>query len=149
MTNLPNVPYRSDTLKSNFERLVATLGPSTTRGIRELERLRDWSGETGRTATYCCVYFAAWLLGHTILAVCLFLTVLMCFPSTRRYLFPEVRVDQAIGCTPADFGPEETTAREARERDRSDEPERRRELDFSPVPGPTAHKKGASRGARI
>lgn len=90
MTNLPNIPYRSDTLKSNFERVAATVGPSTKRGIRELQRLRDWRNETVRTAQYCISYFIAWFFGYTMLALCIFFTVLMCFPETRRVLFPEV-----------------------------------------------------------
>lgn len=103
MSNLPNIPYRSDTLKSNFQRVAATVGPSTKRGFRELQRLRDWDKETGRTATYCVSYFVAWFFGYAVLAMSVFFTVLMCFPQTRRYLFPEVSGAVEVSgtnCTP-------------------------------------------------
>ncbi|BEI94984.1 uncharacterized protein CcaverHIS019_0705650 [Cutaneotrichosporon cavernicola] len=62
-TSLPNVPYRSDTLKVNLERLIKGLAPLTKRGVLELARVTDWDNEFYRTATYCAAYFLAWGLG--------------------------------------------------------------------------------------
>lgn len=89
-TNLPNVPYRSDTLKANLERLLAGLGPPAVRGTQELMRLTDWENEFNRTAMYCGAYFLAWGFGCTVLAGTAFLALLVCFPGTRRILFPYV-----------------------------------------------------------
>lgn len=88
MTNLPDVPFRSDTLKSNFERVIAAIGPPSTRGIREFMRITDWEKETYRTGAYCVAYFTAWAFQWTTFAVLTFFAVLVCFPGTRRYLFP-------------------------------------------------------------
>lgn len=88
MTNLPDVPFRNDTLKSNFERVIAAIGPPSTRGVRELMRITDWDREWQRTAMYCTAYFTAWAFGYTAVGLLSFFTVLVCFPGTRRYLFP-------------------------------------------------------------
>jgi hypothetical protein len=90
---LSNIAYRSDTLKSNFERVVAAVGPSSMRGLREVQRLGDWDREIVRTATYCTAYFISWYAGLAVLASCMFFAVLICFPSTRRHLFPAVGTD--------------------------------------------------------
>ncbi|CAK9782310.1 hypothetical protein CC85DRAFT_254875 [Cutaneotrichosporon oleaginosum] len=87
-TDLQNVPYRSDTLKANLERLVRGLGPPASRGMREVARLTDWDHEFKRTAAYCAAYFIAWGFGVVVLAATMFFCVLICFPPTRRILFP-------------------------------------------------------------
>ncbi len=89
-TNLPNVPYRSDTLKANLERLIMGLAPPATRGVQELMRLTDWEHEFWRTAAYCTAYFVAWAFGAVVLGATGFFIVLICFPRTRRILFPYV-----------------------------------------------------------
>lgn len=89
-TNLPNVPYRSDTLKANMERLIKAIAPPSSRGIREVQRLSDWHGEFGRTAAYCAGYFLSWGLGCTVVAGLCFFAVLVAFPETRRFLFPDL-----------------------------------------------------------
>ena len=91
MTNLPDVPYRSDTLKSNLERVAQAVAPPAVRGVREVARLTDWKNERVRTASYCAAYFVAWAFGYAVAAVGAFVIVLLCFPRTRRYLFPPVR----------------------------------------------------------
>lgn len=125
MSNLPNIPYRSDTLKSNFERVAATVGPSTKRGLRELQRLRDWHNETARTAKYGAAYFVAWFFGYTLLALCVFFTVLMCFPEMRRLLFPEVSGEEVSSTMSVSLtAPGPAASGQAQVRHRSDQPER-------------------------
>lgn len=142
MSNLPNIPYRSDTLKSNFERVAATVGPSTKRGLRELQRLRDWHNETARTAKYCAAYFVAWFFGYTLLALCVFFTVLMCFPETRRLLFPEVSGEEVSSTMSVSLtAPGQAASGQAQVRHRSDQPERRREHDRAEEPQPAAHQR--------
>lgn len=89
-TNLPNVPYRSDTLKANLERLIGGLAPPSARGASELIRLTDWHNEFNRTAMYCSAYFISWALGYTVIVCTIFWMVLIAFPETRRVLFPYV-----------------------------------------------------------
>jgi hypothetical protein len=90
MTSLPDVGYRSDTLKSNFERVFSAAGPQAVRGMSELIRLTDWDNLPLRTGTYCGFYFIAWWFGYAMVLLGVFATVLACFPKTRRYLFPRV-----------------------------------------------------------
>jgi hypothetical protein len=87
-TSLPNVPYRSDTLKSNLERLIAGVSKPCSRGVREVRRMADWKNEFYRTAAFCGAYFVSWILGYTLVACALFWIVLICFPRMRRFLFP-------------------------------------------------------------
>lgn len=89
-TNLPNVPYRSDTLKANMERFIKAIAPPSSRGIREVQRLSDWHGEFGRTAAYCAGYFLSWGMGCTVVAALCFFAILVAFPGTRRFLFPDL-----------------------------------------------------------
>lgn len=37
---------------------------------------------------YCSAYFLAWVLGYTVVVCTVFWMVLICFPNTRRILFP-------------------------------------------------------------
>ncbi|ODN79884.1 hypothetical protein L202_03778 [Cryptococcus amylolentus CBS 6039] len=99
---LPNLPSHTDVLRSNLERVIAAVGPSSVRGAREFQRLMSWSPEERwRTGTYCAAYFTAWVFGYAMLGVTIFLSVLVCFPFTRRYLFPPV--------PPAPFTPPSAT----------------------------------------
>lgn len=90
MTNLPQVAFRSDTLKSNFERVFSSAGPQLARGATEIIRLTDWTNWPARTGTYCAAYFIAWWFGYAMVTLGIFACVLACFPSTRRWLFPPV-----------------------------------------------------------
>lgn len=90
MTSLPHVAFRSDTLKSNFERVFSSAGPQFVRGISELVRLTDWKNLPARTGTYCAIYFLAWWFGYAVALIGVFATVLACYPDTRRWLFPQV-----------------------------------------------------------
>lgn len=94
MTNLPDVAFRSDTLKSNFERVFSVAGPNAMGFVREMARVTDWENERVRTGIYCGSYFIAWFFGYTSLVCGLFFAVLMGFPRTRRYLFPQVSLEQ-------------------------------------------------------
>lgn len=62
----------------------------------------SWSPEERwRTGTYCVVYFTAWIFGYAVAAIMIFLSILVCFPRTRRFLFPPV--------PPAPFTPPSAT----------------------------------------
>ncbi|KAL0250702.1 hypothetical protein I308_102885 [Cryptococcus tetragattii IND107] len=101
-SSLPNLPSHTDVLRSNLERCIAAVGPSSLRGARELQRLMSWSPqERWRTGTYCAVYFTAWVFGYAVAAVMIFFSILVCFPDTRRFLFPPV--------PPAPFTPPSAT----------------------------------------
>ena len=87
---------------SNFQRLVAVVGPSGMMGFRELLRLMSWSPqERQRTAQYCIAYFTCWLFGYAVVGVCCFLALIVCFPICRRWFFPPVK--------PAPFTPPSAT----------------------------------------
>lgn len=47
------------------------------------------------------VYFTAWIFGYAVAAIMIFLSILVCFPRTRRFLFPPV--------PPAPFTPPSAT----------------------------------------
>ena len=91
-SSLPNLPSHSETLKSNLERVIAAIGPSSIRGAREMQRIMDWSPqERWRTGTYCISYFICWVFGYTLVGVFSFFIAIVCFPGCRRWLFPPVR----------------------------------------------------------
>jgi hypothetical protein len=90
MSSLPDVGFRSDTLKSYFERVVLVAGPTWFKTIRELTFITDWDNHFGRTAVYCSAYFIAWWYGITILACGAFAAVLIASPEIRHNLFPNV-----------------------------------------------------------
>ncbi|WVQ82424.1 hypothetical protein IAT38_004552 [Cryptococcus sp. DSM 104549] len=101
-STLPNLPSHSDVLRSNLERAIAAVGPSSVRGAREFQRLMSWSPqERWRTGAYCAAYFTCWVFGYAIGGVMLFFAVLVAFPGTRRWLFPPV--------PPAPFTPPSAT----------------------------------------
>ncbi|KAI9639865.1 uncharacterized protein MKK02DRAFT_18941 [Dioszegia hungarica] len=88
---LPNLPSHSEVIKSNLERLIAAVGPSSVRGAREMGRLMSWSPEErARTASYALSYFICWAFGYAVVGVFVFGAVVMCFPMTRRMLFPPI-----------------------------------------------------------
>lgn len=90
MTNLPDVAFRSDTLKSNFERVFSAAGPACLQGVGQIARLTDWQKEKLRTGIYCSAYFISWWFGYALVTTGFFISVLIAFPATRRYLFPQV-----------------------------------------------------------
>ena len=90
-STLPDLPSHSEILKSNLERTFAAIGPSSIRGMREVGRLMSWSPqERLRTGSFCAAYFICWAFGYTLFGVFAFFIVLVCFPGTRRWLFPPV-----------------------------------------------------------
>ena len=90
-STLPNLPSHSETIKRNLERVFAAIGPSSVRGVREMQRLMDWGPqERKRTAMYCVAYFTCWIFGYTVAGVLSFFVAIVCFPDCRRYFFPPV-----------------------------------------------------------
>ncbi|ORY32602.1 hypothetical protein BCR39DRAFT_564238 [Naematelia encephala] len=90
-TTLPNLPSHSDVLKSNLERCFAAVGPSSLRGMREMERLMSWSEEERlRTGIFCVAYFTSWIFGYAVAGVLSFFVAVVCFPECRRWFFPPV-----------------------------------------------------------
>ncbi|GAA5988760.1 hypothetical protein JCM11641_006530 [Rhodosporidiobolus odoratus] len=90
-SSLPAVPFDSDKLKSNLERVYATLGVWTIYSAREAMRLMSWSGEEKkRTAVWCLCYFVSAAFGLVIPAFVGLLIALVAFPKSRMILFPPV-----------------------------------------------------------
>lgn len=90
-STLPGLASHSDILKSNLERVYATMGIAGIRGSREAGRLMSWSPEERhRTGAFCVAYFAAWVFGYAIAAVCAFFAVLVLVPESRNFFFPPV-----------------------------------------------------------
>lgn len=54
-STLPAIPFESDTLKSNFMRVYATLGIWTIYGAREAMRLMSWEPEHRRRTRIWCI----------------------------------------------------------------------------------------------
>ena len=53
---LPTVPFDSNLIRTNMERLYSTAGVSGIRFAREMSRLMSWSTEERRrTGTFCLV----------------------------------------------------------------------------------------------
>ncbi|GAA5950814.1 hypothetical protein JCM21900_002026 [Sporobolomyces salmonicolor] len=90
-STLPAVPFNSDELKSNLERVYATLGIWIIYGARELRRLMTWEEvERKRTAYFCTGYFIAAAFGMVIPAIMGLLVALLVYPPSRKFLFPPV-----------------------------------------------------------
>ncbi|GAA5864200.1 hypothetical protein JCM1840_006699 [Sporobolomyces johnsonii] len=90
-STLPAVPFNSDELKSNLERVYATLGIWTIYGAREMRRLMTWEEvERKRTAYFCLGYFVAAAFGMVIPAIMGLLVALLVYPPSRKFLFPPV-----------------------------------------------------------
>ncbi|KAK4686220.1 hypothetical protein P7C73_g3921, partial [Tremellales sp. Uapishka_1] len=101
-STLPNLPSHSEILKSNLERCIAAVGPSSVRGAREAQRLMSWSPEERvRTGCFCAAYFFCWILGYAVAGVSSFAVAMICFPQCRRFFFPPVQ--------PAPFTPPSAT----------------------------------------
>jgi hypothetical protein len=85
--NAADEEFSPDRLRSNLERLYITFIVGSAGFIKHIARIRSWN-EFNRTATWCAVYFAAWLLSQVgTLLICL-LVCLMVYPPSRHYLFP-------------------------------------------------------------
>lgn len=90
-STLPNVPFSSDVLKANLERLYASGGIGLTRAIGEIARLRSWAAEERkRTTAFCVTYFVCWALGFAIPALLVFFCILVVSPESRWFFFPPV-----------------------------------------------------------
>lgn len=88
---LPDVPYSTDVLKANVERVYAAGGVGLVRGVKELQRLRTWSPEERtRTKWFCITYFVAWGLGLAIPTVLAFIILLIVSPESRYVFFPPI-----------------------------------------------------------
>jgi len=91
VSTLPNLPSHSDVLKTNVERVVAAVGPSSVRGAREIGRMMSWAPEERwRTGGFCVAYYICWIFGYTAAGVLSFLVAICCFPDCRRFFFPPV-----------------------------------------------------------
>lgn len=90
-STLPGLASHSEILKSNLERVYATLGIASIRGSREAGRLMSWSPqERRRTGAFCAAYFTAWIFGYAIALVFAFFAVLVLVPESRNFFFPAV-----------------------------------------------------------
>ncbi|GAA5906885.1 hypothetical protein JCM6882_006856 [Rhodosporidiobolus microsporus] len=90
-STLPAVPFNSDELKSNLERVYATVGVWGIYGAREAMRLMSWEGdEKRRTAVWCTCYFLAASVGMVVPAFIGLLIALVAYPRSRKFLFPPI-----------------------------------------------------------
>ncbi|GAA6004837.1 hypothetical protein JCM11491_002250 [Sporobolomyces phaffii] len=90
-SSLPAVPFDSDELKSNLERVYATLGVWLIFGAREVMRLMSWDElERKRTACFCAAYFVSATFGLVIPAIMILFAVLTVYPKSRKFLFPPI-----------------------------------------------------------
>ncbi|KAL7410308.1 hypothetical protein BDY24DRAFT_400112 [Mrakia frigida] len=88
---LPTVPFNSDLIRSNLERLYATAGVSGIRFSREMSRLMVWSPEERhRTGAFCAAYFFAWIFHQTTPLILALIIVLIMVPRSRPILFPTI-----------------------------------------------------------
>ncbi|ODH51622.1 hypothetical protein GX48_02292 [Paracoccidioides brasiliensis] len=83
--------FSPDTLKSAIERFYATVVIGLINAFKHFVRLRS-SKETRRTAAFCVVYFAAWVLDLIIPTALSTLLLLIFFPSSLILLFPPVPI---------------------------------------------------------
>ncbi|GAA5962521.1 hypothetical protein JCM3765_003716 [Sporobolomyces pararoseus] len=90
-STLPAVPFDSDELKSNLERVYATLGVWTIFAARELMRLMSWDDlEKKRTACFCAAYFISATFGLVVPALMVLFATLTVYPKSRKFLFPPI-----------------------------------------------------------
>ncbi|KAL8276463.1 hypothetical protein RQP46_011113 [Phenoliferia psychrophenolica] len=90
-STLPDVPFNSDILKSNGERLFATAGIWTIYFGREMMRLMSWSREErNRTACFCVAYFISAYFAMVIPAIMALLMSLILLPKSRKFFFPSI-----------------------------------------------------------
>ncbi|GAA5927527.1 uncharacterized protein JCM15063_005925 [Sporobolomyces koalae] len=90
-SSLPAVPFDSDELKSNLERVYATVGVWTIFAAREVMRLMSWDDlEKKRTACFCAAYFISAAFGLVVPALMILFAVMTVYPKSRKFLFPPV-----------------------------------------------------------
>lgn len=90
-TSLPTVPFNSEILKSNFERVYATAGVWGIYGAREVLRLTSWSPQDRhRTGTFCFFYFLAWWFSLVLPLIFGVMITLVVYSPSRHFLFPPV-----------------------------------------------------------
>lgn len=90
-SSLPAVPFDSDELKSNLERVYATLGVWLIFGAREIMRLMSWDDvEKKRTACFAAGYFISAAFGLVVPAIMILFATLTVYPKSRKFLFPPV-----------------------------------------------------------
>lgn len=69
-STLPTVPFNSDALKNNAERVYASAGVATIVFVREMQRLMSWDRqERRRTLAFAISYFVAWWFSLVIPAI--------------------------------------------------------------------------------
>ncbi|RAL07098.1 DUF3292 domain-containing protein [Aspergillus homomorphus CBS 101889] len=79
--------FSPDKLRATLERFYTTIVVSLTAFVKHIARLRSW-GERNRTAGFCLVYFAAWILDLVAPTFFALLLVLVVSPQSREFLFP-------------------------------------------------------------
>ncbi|OJD12462.1 hypothetical protein AJ78_06947 [Emergomyces pasteurianus Ep9510] len=79
--------FSPDTLRATIERFYATVVIGLTNFAKHLARLRSWK-ETRRTAVFCAIYFASWLMDLMVLTFSSMLLALVLYPAARELLFP-------------------------------------------------------------
>lgn len=85
--NASDEEFSPDRLRSNLERLYITFIVGSAGFFKHIARIRSWN-EFNRTASWCAVYFTAWLLSQVGTLLICFLICLMVYPPSRHYLFP-------------------------------------------------------------
>lgn len=69
-STLPTVPFNSDALKNNAERLYASAGVAAIVSVREMQRLMSWDRqERRRTLAFAISYFVSWWFSLVIPAI--------------------------------------------------------------------------------
>ncbi|KAM0746009.1 hypothetical protein T439DRAFT_330201 [Meredithblackwellia eburnea MCA 4105] len=90
-STLPEVPFNSDILRSNAERVFATAGVWSIYASREALRLMSWDRrERLRTGLFCTGYFISAYFSLVIPTIVLLLILLTTVPKSRKFLFPPV-----------------------------------------------------------
>ncbi|KAK6341453.1 hypothetical protein TWF696_008527 [Orbilia brochopaga] len=79
--------FSPDKFRATLERLYMTVIVGFIAAFKHIARLRSWN-ERKRTASFCAVYFIAWLLDLVVPLLIAFAITLIAFPKSRRYLFP-------------------------------------------------------------
>ncbi|PYH45555.1 DUF3292 domain-containing protein [Aspergillus saccharolyticus JOP 1030-1] len=87
MNRAEDEQFSPDKLRATLERFYTTIVVSLTAFVKHIARLRSWR-ERDRTAGFCLVYFAAWILDLLAPTFFAFLLVLVVSPQSRQFLFP-------------------------------------------------------------
>lgn len=85
--NAADEEFSPDRLRSNLERLYITFIVGSAGFFKHIARVRSWN-EWNRTAAWCAVYFAAWLISQVGTLLIGLLICLIVYPPSRHYLFP-------------------------------------------------------------